>query len=222
MRNARAGLSQCRAMLPRMGYETEFTGSVQVVPPLNTAEIGFLARFAYTRRMDRANGPYFVDGTGYAGQGRDPDIRDFNKPPEGQPGLWCKWEASPDGSRIAWNRNEKFYDAAEWMSYLIEHFLRPGALASGPRVDGWVYPEAFGEFTFDHVVNGRIDAEGEEPEDVWRIEVLDNVLHLVCREPLDPEKWDGENEHAVWRFTGTASTRLSDEEAAGFEAIDLG
>lgn len=209
-------------MLPRMGYETEFTGSVQVVPPLNAAEIGYLARFANTRRMSRTKGPYFVDGTGYAGQGDDPDVLDHGKPFEGQPGLWCKWEASEDGSHIAWNGHEKFYDAAEWMAYLVEHFLRPGALASGPGNEEWSYPDAFAEFTFDHVVNGRIGAEGEEPEDVWRIEVHDNVLHVVCREPLDPEDWQAESEHAVWRFTGTASTRLGDEEAARFEAIDLG
>ena len=206
-------------MLPGMGYETEFTGSVQVVPPLNEAEIAFLKRFANTRRMDRANGPYFVDGSGYAGQGDDPDIRDSQKPPEGQPGLWCKWEASADGSAVAWNGHEKFYNAAEWMAYLIEHFLKPGAVASGPREETWVYPPEFAEFTFDHVVNGRIEAEGEEPEDVWRIEVHDNVLFVVCREPLDPEEWGGPSEHAVWRFEGMASARLEAKEAGRFEEI---
>ncbi|MBB6032948.1 hypothetical protein [Phytomonospora endophytica] len=204
-----------------MGYETEFTGSMAVVPPLNAAEIAFLARFSNTRRMDRAKGPYFVDGSGHAGQGRDPDIRDFNKPFEGQPGLWCRWEASADGSRIAWNGAEKFYDAAEWMAYLIDHFLKPGAVASGPVEEAWVRPVGFAGFTFDHVVNGRIGAEGEEPGDVWRIEVRDNVAYVVCREPLDPEgEWGGPCEHAVWRFEGGASRRLSGEDAAGFDEVE--
>ncbi|MEV0650158.1 hypothetical protein AB0I28_33355 [Phytomonospora sp. NPDC050363] len=202
-----------------MGYQTEFAGSVEVAPPLNEGEIAFLRRFARTRRMDRTKGPYFVDGTGYAGQGHDPDIREFSKPPKGQPGQWCKWEPSADGTRIAWNGAEKFYDAAEWMGYLIQHFLQPGAVASGVRVEGWVYPAEFADLTFDHVVNGRIDAAGEDPNDVWRIEVHDNVLYVVCREPLDLDDWEGEREHAVWRFEGCASTRLSDGEAMGFEEV---
>ena len=71
-----------------MGYTTDFTGSIAISPPLNAEEIAYLHKFNETRRMDRKNGPYFVDGTGDYGQGRDPDIRDYNKAPAGQPGLW--------------------------------------------------------------------------------------------------------------------------------------
>jgi hypothetical protein len=69
-----------RARLPEygpMGYTTEFDGSVSISPPLNAHEIAYLRKFAASRRMDRARGPYFVDGSGPFGQGHDDDIRDF-------------------------------------------------------------------------------------------------------------------------------------------------
>jgi hypothetical protein len=111
-----------------MGYTTEFDGSVSISPPLNAHEIAYLRKFAASRRMDRARGPYFVDGSGPFGQGHDDDIRDFNKPPAGQPGLWCWWEPTKDGTAIKWNGVEKFYNSEEWMTYLIDLFLKPAYL----------------------------------------------------------------------------------------------
>ncbi|WP_229929242.1 hypothetical protein [Kitasatospora xanthocidica] len=160
-----------------MGYTTEFTGRIAVDPPLNEQEIAYLRKFAGTRRMDRANGPYYVDGTGFAGQGHDADIRAFNEPPAGQPGLWCKWEPTDDGAAIEWNGQEKFYGAPEWMAYLVDHFLKPGGHARGEA--------GFEAFTFDHVLNGVIDAQGEEPWDTWQLTVRDNAVS--ASEPVDPE-----------------------------------
>lgn len=151
-----------------MGYTTDFTGSVTVEPPLNPDEIAYLRKFAETRRMDRTNGPYFVDGSGFAGQGHDPDIRDHNSPPEGQPGLWCNWVPTEAGDGIEWDGGEKFYDSVDWMRYLIDHFLRPGGHAQGQP--------GFENFTFDHVVNGTIHAEGERRDDVWDLIVADNEV----------------------------------------------
>lgn len=164
-----------------MGYQTEFTGRIAVSPPLNKAEIAYLRKFADSRRMRRGRGPYYVDGTGYAGQGHDPDIIEYNEPPEGQPGLWCKWEPTDDGTAIEWNGEEKFYYGAEWMAYLVDHFLAPDAAASRAPADVAAY---FSEFTFDHVLNGEIDAVGEEYEDHWLLIVKDNVVSTeVLSEP---------------------------------------
>lgn len=151
-----------------MGYDTRFEGVVTVDPPLNFAERAYLRLFASTRRMDRGNGPYFVDGTGFSGQGHDGDIIDYNSPPGGQPGLWCKWAPSDDGTEIAWTGAEKFYHAEAWMKYLIDHFLKPGAEALQSS------DARFADFTFDHVVNGEIAAYGEDPTDQWRLVVRDN------------------------------------------------
>lgn len=148
-----------------MGYTTTFEGRVAVVPPLSKEEIDFLNKFAATRRMNRTKGPYFVDGSGPAGQGNDPDIRDHNAPPQGQPGLWCQWVPTEDGAAIEWDGGEKFYDPVEWMAYLIEHFI-----GSAPQAKAQL------PFLQPHTLNGVIEAEGEESGDIWRLIVKDNEV----------------------------------------------
>lgn len=154
-----------------MGYTTDFEGTITVEPPLNPAEIAYLRKFAGTRRMDRANGPYYTGGTGYAGQGRDEDVRNYNAPPAGQPGLWCQWVPTDDGTGIEWDQGEKFYEAEAWMRYLIDHFLKDGAEAQGQP--------GFESFLFGHVLNGTITAQGEDPGDRWDLVVTDNVVSRV-------------------------------------------
>jgi hypothetical protein len=155
-----------------MGYTTDFYGEVNVTPPLNEAERTYLRKFAETRRMDRERGPYFVDGTGDFGQGHDPDIRNFNGPPAGQPSLWCQWVPNEDGTAIEWDGQEKFYESEAWMAYVIDHFLKPGAEASK------VGDPQFAGFTFDHVCNGTIEAQGEQHDDKWRLVVEDNIVRV--------------------------------------------
>jgi hypothetical protein len=173
-----------------MGYTTEFDGWVTVSPPLNAHEIAYLRRFATSRRMDRTRGPYFVDGSGPFGQGRDDDIEDFNQPPAGQPGLWCQWEPTDDGTAIGWNGEEKFYKSAEWMTYLIDTFLKPGAVLASELaspVPGRHYSEEFGHFTFDHELNGVIYARGEIDDDQWQLVVTGNTVTTVWADlPLIP------------------------------------
>jgi len=165
-----------------MGYTTEFDGRVSVSPPLNRHEIVYLLKFAATRRMDRTRGPYFVDGSGPFGQGRDDDIQNFNQPPTGQPGLWCQWEPTEDGTAIRWNGEEKFYDSADWMTYVIDTFLKPGAVLASELASpepGHHYPEEFRHFTFDHELNGVIDARGEDDDDQWQLVVTRNTVTSV-------------------------------------------
>lgn len=151
-----------------MGYTTTFDGSVSIDPPLNEQEIEFLTKFSESRRMNRKNGPYFVDGEGYRGQSDDSDVIDFNSPPDGQPGLWCQWIPTENGCSIVWDEGEKFYDSVEWMQYLIDHFLKPGAIAK----DQLPFLQA------NHICNGMIDAEGEEYGDLWRLVVKNNKVSV--------------------------------------------
>jgi len=168
-----------------MGYTSDFTGYVTVEPPLNESEVAFLSKFSGTRRMHRDKGPYYVDNAGFAGQDREDDILDYNRPPEGQPSLWCSWAFAggdvdpgyaPDvdfGSAIFWDGAEKFYCSSEWMAYIINHFLKPGAVASTSG------DPQFKDFTFNHTVNGEISVQGEDAEDVWRIVVEDTVVKVA-------------------------------------------
>lgn len=159
-----------------MGYTTDFYGEVEVYPPLNAKEIEYLKKFANSRRMDRKNGPYFVEGSGFHGQGSDNDIHDYNRPPEGQPGLWCKWEPTEDGSKIQWNGAEKFYDPVEWMQYLINHFIGENPLAKEDL-----------PFFNRHVVHGIIEAQGEEHDDHWFLVVENNKVRAVEAKHNAPE-----------------------------------
>jgi hypothetical protein len=157
-----------------MGYTTDFWGQVTVSPALNPAEVEYLRALASTRRMHRGNGPYFVKGTGFAGQGQDGDVLNYNAPDPSQPGLWCQWVPTDDGTAIEWDGGEKFYESAEWMRYIVRLISeKPDALELVRMVKA---DERFEQFTFDHVVNGTIDAQGEEPDDRWRLVVTDNKV----------------------------------------------
>lgn len=149
-----------------MGYTTDFEGSIIVDPPLSEKEMEFLIEFAKTRHMQRKRGPYFVDGK--YGHGDNSDVPDYNQHGEGKPGLWCHWVPTDDGKFLVWDGGEKFYDAEEWMAYLINHFLKPGHIADLP-------------FLGEHTLNGTILAQGEEIRDRWHLIVRDNE---VTREDL--------------------------------------
>jgi hypothetical protein len=155
-----------------MGYTTDFQGTINIEPPLNESERAYLNKFAETRRMDRENGPYFVGGTEDFGQGRDSDIQNYNAPPADQPGLWCQWVPTDDGAGLEWDGGEKFYDSPEWMTYLIENFLKPNARASHSN------DPQFADFSFDHICNGIIEAQGEDPDDRWRLVVDNNNVRV--------------------------------------------
>jgi hypothetical protein len=152
-----------------MGYSTEFTGTVTVTPSLNPHEIAYLAEFADSRRMNRPAGAYATTDDSYSDLGSE----NYNRPPQGQPGLWCNWVPTDDGSGIEWNGAEKFYNGSEWMQYLIDHFLKPGAHAQGEP--------GFEHFTFDHTVNGVLAAQGDMPDDQWELVVVDNHVNGASR-----------------------------------------
>lgn len=100
------------------------------------------------------------------GQLKTEDIKDYNCPPEGQPGLWCQWTPSEDGGALVWDDGEKFYAYEEWIRYLINHFLKP-----------WGY-----------VVNGEVEWVGEDRDDRGKIVITANVVEaFVGRTTYDEE-----------------------------------
>lgn len=135
-----------------MGYTTTFTGRVAVTPALNAAEVAFLNEFAAERHDD-----YEIPGIP-----RTP---------------WCQWVPTDDGTAIEWDGGEKFVDAAPWMRFLIDEFLRPSARMCSDTSG------RFGRFTFDHVVNGTIEAQGKQADDRWDLVVVDNAVTIRTYEP---------------------------------------
>jgi hypothetical protein len=177
-----------------MGYTTDFNGEFSCTPALSPEHRVFLKQFGDTRRMKRdaekasllpdpireavglpigVDGGNFVGGVGMAGQDRDDSVLEYNYPPSSQPGLWCQWTPSEDGSIIEWDGSEKFYDYVEWLEYLIEQYLKP-----------WGY-----------TINGRTEWQGEDRDDVGAIEVVANEVHvrhgmIVYENPELAEEFD--------------------------------
>ena len=152
-----------------MGYRTDFEGQIEITPPLNAAEIEYLAVFSETRHMHRKQGKYFVDFENTFNT-TEVGVYDYNQPPPGQPQLWCNFTPTEDGTALVWNGCEKTYGAKEWIKYIINHFLKPNALASKSKLP------YFTEFTFDHICNGELIAQGERLSDRWLLIVKDNVV----------------------------------------------
>ena len=160
-----------------MGYTTDFSGSVAVEPPLNAAEIAFLTEFAETRRMHRRNGPLYAQNDGDFGQSDPGDVIDGNRPHPDQPGLWCQWVPVDDGHAIEWDGGEKFYESAAWMKYIVEKLLAPSARR---YIDAHLSDDIrLAAFTCDHVVNGRIEAQGEDSSDQWVLIVENNIVKVA-------------------------------------------
>lgn len=156
-----------------MGYTTDFSGQFSLDKPLTAEHKAYLLAFNQTRRMKRdaaklgpdpireavklpagTDGGYFVGSRADYGQDKTSDILDYNSPPEGQPGLWCQWVPNEDGTAIVWDEGEKFYDYVEWVQYLIDNFLAP-----------WGY-----------VVNGAVEWDGEDRDDMGRILIVNNQV----------------------------------------------
>lgn len=149
-----------------MGYDTNYWGEFEVNPPLNEKEIEYLEKFSETRRVKRTKGPYYVENGGFKGQDREEDVIEYNSPPDGQPSLWCDWIPSEDGTKLIFNESEKFNNGTQWIKYIIEHFLKPDALAK----------KHLNFLTCNHFVNGKIIGRGEEPVDNFSIYINNNQV----------------------------------------------
>ncbi len=81
---------------------------------------------------------------------------------------------------------EKFYRPAEWMRYVIDHFLRPAAVASSSGLP------CFDGFTFDHSCNGVVAGARRDTAEVFLIEVRDNAVTRRVLVPGVADDWWGE------------------------------
>jgi hypothetical protein len=160
-----------------MGYSTEFSGHFTITPPLNAAEVDYLRKFSDSRRFRRDaspdGAPYAVEPSDFTLTGSEAaELRasggNYNGTPDGQPGLWCDWWPTTDGTAYVWNGSEKTYASAAWLRYLIEHFLGPDGAAKGQP--------GFEAFTFDHVLNGVVQAQGDDGDDRWALIIEDNTV----------------------------------------------
>ena len=85
---------------------------------------------------------------------------------------------------MSYNGHEKFYRATEWMRYLIDHFLRPGAHAEDSGLH-W-----FDGFTFDHRCDGVVAGCRRDNKELFLIRVEDNEVREEVLRPADPRYLD--------------------------------
>jgi hypothetical protein len=175
-----------------MGLRTDYLGHVRIGPVLSPAEVDFLKSFNRTRHcrdrtpLDVAEHPTDNEPTG--------DTQSYNGVAPGMPGLWCPWTCCDEGCCLRWDGGEKPYAPDQWLGYLIDTFLRPGAaLADDPT--GLRHG-----LTFDHVLNGMLVGERRETSELFALEVLDNE---VVRRTLLPGR-EGVDE---WGYGSERSER---------------
>jgi hypothetical protein len=165
-----------------MGYTTDFIGHVNITPPLSTGEQLYLSAFASSRRYDRGGGPYEVSPNPAAERSADVDDVDaYNRVGRRQPSFWCGWTPCLDGCCLSHDGVEKFYGATAWMTYLIDHFLAPGAHAQESGL-AW-----FHEFTFDHTLDGVIAGCRQDTRELYLIRVERNLVREEVLVPGIPE-----------------------------------
>jgi hypothetical protein len=146
-----------------MGYTTEFTGTFKLNKKLDEETHRLLVGLSETRRVARniegygVEGEFYVDGSGFAGQNREANIIDYNRPPKTQPGLWCNWTPTEDGMEIKWNGAEKFYYYVEWIEYLLNKVLLPRGYS----------------------LHGAVAWRGEEEGDLGAIQISKGVVRTL-------------------------------------------
>lgn len=167
-----------------MGFTTDFVGHIDITPPLNAQEAAYLSAFGASRRFERGGGPYAVPGNPRAEEPGEVEVDRYNTPPAGQPGLWCRWVPCWDGCCLALDGGEKIYDPVRWLRYLIDHFLKPGALAATSG------HQQLAGFTFDHRADGMVVGCRRDNKELYAIEAVDNVVTERVLRPADARYLD--------------------------------
>ncbi len=146
-----------------MGYTTTFRGTLELNKQLTSEDYNFLVNLNKSRRMKlKVDKKYGVEGEFYVNDdlsmwGKSDKVIDNNTPPSTQPSLWCQWVPTEDRFGLEWDEGEKAYNMEDWIFYIINRYLAPRG----------------------YVVNGTVEAQGEEQGDIWAIKVEDNVVRVA-------------------------------------------
>jgi len=153
--------NKSRRMKRDAGIAAKFTDPLRKAVKLSIGEQGqyYVGTVKGDKETIKPDDPRYCDNIpiqrqAHYGQRHDASVRDYNNPPDDQPGLWCQWTPTEDGSAIEWDGGEKFYYYVEWLQYLIDNFLQP-----------WGY-----------TLNGKVKWKGEEKGDRGTITVTNNKV----------------------------------------------
>lgn len=201
-----------------MGLHTKYLGHVVIEPVLAPAEVDFLRSFNATRHCGDIS-PLTVAGHPEDND-RNGDVDAYNRQAPGMPGLWCPWSCCSSGCCLHWDGAEKPYNGEQWLCYLIDTFLRPGAVLSADA-------QARGlGLTFDHVLSGMLVGERQETSELFALEVARNkVIRRVLvagTEGADEWGYRGADEERQERRARLAARRRRYETALAQDRAALG
>lgn len=124
-----------------MGYTTQFEGKFKFSQPLTEEQYDTLVEFANDRHGDNMKEyPY-------------------------APSFYCQWIPTEDRQYLEWDGNEKFYSYVEWLTIIIDHFLKE----------------------WEITLNGNVFWQGEDCGDSGEIVVVDNVVSAIPLERRKPK-----------------------------------
>lgn len=147
-----------------MAYSTHYLGHIQVRPALNDAEFAYLTAFSETPHVvedphryfvsDNPRAPREVGEQGFRVLGRRDDL----------PDVFCPWVPSCGGGCLVVDDVDgQARDAARWLQFLVDHFLKVGAEASRSGL------EEFAAFAFDHKLDAAVAAHRSDSGRLWLI-----------------------------------------------------
>jgi hypothetical protein len=148
-----------------MAYSTHYLGHIRVRPALNEAEFAYLTAFGETAHVVEDPHRYHVSDNPRAPLPVTPD-RGYRilERRDDLPDVMCPWVPACGGECLAIGRDDgQQRDAAKWLQFLLDHFLRPGAEATRSDLD------EFAEFTFDHTLGAVVAAHRSDTGRLWLI-----------------------------------------------------
>lgn len=175
-----------------MRYPIQFDSHLTLDRPLSPQHLAYLNQFVQIRRVALSvehlqaipdplreavglplgeEGAYFVDLDFDHERLLEPMVLNINKPPHGQPSLWCAWRFDLGGASLSYSDSYNLYRCYVWLQYLLEHFLLPW----GYRVHGEIYWQ--GAEAADH---GKITAHGNTLD----IQLDQTGNHTASEEPV--------------------------------------
>lgn len=219
-----------------MGYKIYFDGAIGLVPTLSIAHRNYLREFSdtYRKTLPRCDErlPDTLRNAVGLPFGEDGEYcclrtsHGWAPPPASQPSNHCVWAPGSEGSTLV-SADDPEYSAyaAEWMEYVMEHFITPWGYAGNGSVK-WQGDDAYDKGVIivkDNIVSvilGDVVADNNS-----KLESVDAIIDecrayrklLSAEMPADYKDWH-QNSSAEWPLLASWALRQSKSEAAALAA----
>ena len=167
-----------------MAYDTHYLGHIQVRPALNEAEFSYLTAFAEKLHEVGTGALYDVPDNPLAPRENAQEGWRVIERREDVPDAVCSWTPSCHGECLVIRDDDgQHRQAARWLQFLYDHFLRQGGLAEESGM------EEFGEFTFNHTLDAVVAAHRSDSGELWLIRPEGDLIVEETVWHGDPDWW---------------------------------